>query len=62
MFVRNAIKIKAMVGLALVGLLPVGSGALAQDGANWKDDTARIEKLKAVVVDGVETRRKLAQV
>ena len=62
MFGGQAMKLKAMAGLALVGLLSMGSGALAQDGANSKHDTARIEKFKAVVVDGVETRRKLAQV
>ncbi len=62
MFGRDAMKIEAMAGLALVGLLLAGSAAVAQDTARSKHDIGRIEKFKAVVVDGVEQRRKLAQV
>jgi len=62
MFGRDAMKIEAMAGLALVLLLLAGSAAGAQDTARSKHDIGRIEKFKAVVVDGVEQRRKLAQV
>ena len=62
MFGRDAMKIEAMAGLALVLLLLAGSAAGAQDTARSKHDIGRIEKFKAVVVDGVEKRRKLAQV
>ena len=62
MFGRDAMKIEAMAGLALVVLLLAGSAAGAQDTARSKHDIGRIEKFKAVVVDGVEQRRKLAQV
>jgi aminobenzoyl-glutamate utilization protein B len=59
---RDAMKIEAMAGLALVALLLSGSPVLAQDTTRSKHDIGRIEKFKAVVVDGVEKRRKLAQV
>jgi aminobenzoyl-glutamate utilization protein B len=62
MFGRDAMKIEAMAGLALVVLLLSGSPPLAQDTTSSKHDIGRIEKFKAVVVDGVEKRRKLAQV
>ena len=62
MFGRNAMKIGATAGLALVAFLFFGSGPLAQDTTTSKHDIARIEKFKAVVADGVEARRKLAQV
>ena len=62
MFGRDAMKIEAMAGLALVVFLLAGSAAVAQDTARSKHDIGRIEKFKAVVVDGVEQRRKLAQV
>ena len=62
MFGRDAMKIEAMAGLALGVLLLAGSAAGAQDTARSKHDIGRIEKFKAVVVDGVEQRRKLAQV
>jgi aminobenzoyl-glutamate utilization protein B len=62
MFGRDAMKIEAMAGLALVALLLSGSPPLAQDTTRPKHDIGRIEKFKAVVVDGVEKRRKLAQV
>jgi aminobenzoyl-glutamate utilization protein B len=54
-------KTKTIAGLALMTLLLAGSAPLAQQttGAN---DTARIEKFKAAVVEGIESRRKLAQV
>src|SRR5437667_12161825 len=55
-------KIEAMAGLALVVLLLSGSPPLAQDTTRSKHDIERIEKFKTVVVDGVEKRRKLAQV
>ncbi len=60
MFGRHTMRIQAMAGLALGALLLAGNAPLAQQGA--KDDLARIEKFKAVVADGVESRRKLAQV
>jgi aminobenzoyl-glutamate utilization protein B len=62
MFGRDAMKIEAMAGLVLVALLLSGSLPLAQDTTRSKHDIGRIEKFKAVVVDGVEKRRKLAQV
>ena len=62
MFGRDAMKIEAMAGLALVVLLLSGSPPLAQDTTRSKHDIGRIEKFRAVVVDGVERRRKLAQV
>lgn len=62
MFGRDAMKIEAMAGLALVVLLLTGSPPLAQDTTRSKHDIGRIEKFRAVVVDGVEKRRKLAQV
>ena len=62
MFGRDAMKIEAMAGLALVVLLLAGSPPLAQDTTRSKHDIGRIEKFRAVVVDGVEQRRKLAQV
>jgi aminobenzoyl-glutamate utilization protein B len=52
-------KTKTMAGLALVTLLLAGSAPLAQQATG---DAARIEKFKAAVVEGVEMRRKLAQV
>ena len=55
-------KLEAIAGLALVALLFSASGPRAQGTATSEHDTARIEKFKAVVLDGVETRRKLAQV
>jgi aminobenzoyl-glutamate utilization protein B len=54
-------KTKTMAGLALVTLLLAGSAPLAQQ-ATSASDIARIEKFKAAVIEGVETRRKLAQV
>src|SRR3989442_5511800 len=59
---RNAMKLEAIAGLALVALLFSGSAPSAQQAAGSTADIARIEKFKAVVVAGVETRRKLAQV
>src|SRR5438105_4775446 len=59
---RNAMKLEATAGLALVALLFSGSGPHAQGTTTSKHDSARIEKFKAVVLHGVETRRKLAQV
>ena len=62
MFGRDAMKIEVMAGLALIAILIAISTPLADDTTRSKDDIARIEKFKAMVVDGVETRRKLAQV
>src|SRR5206468_11690961 len=45
---------------ALLALMLASSAPLAQQGAN--DGTVRIEKFKTTVVEGVEGRRKLAQV
>ena len=58
---RDAIKIEVCAGLALIAIVIAVSTPLADD-TRSKDDIARIEKFKAVVVNGVETRRKLAQV
>ena len=62
MFGRDTMKIEAMAGLAFVALLIAVSTPLADDTTRSKDDIERIEKFKAAVLDGVETRRKLAQV
>jgi aminobenzoyl-glutamate utilization protein B len=59
MFGRNAMKTIAMAGLAAAVIALAAGAALAQQP---KDDAARIEKFKAAVVEGVENRRKLAQV
>src|SRR5499433_1094398 len=59
---RDTMKTEAMAGLALAALLLSASHPLAQDTTTSKHDIARIEKFKAVVVDGVEDRRKLSQV
>src|SRR5690349_18254924 len=48
-----------MGGLAFAALLLAGSATVAQQSA---PDTARLEKLKAIVVEGVDSRRKLSQV
>ena len=57
----HSMKTETMAGLALVMLLLSASGG-AQDATRSKHDIERIEKFKAVVVEGVEARRKLAQV
>ena len=62
MFSRNAIKFEAIAGLALVALVLARSASLAEDTIASKHDIERVEKFKAVVIDGVEARRKLAQV
>jgi len=62
MFGKDSMKIELMAGLALVALGIVGSTPYAQDTPRAKHDIARIEKFKAIVVEGVETRRKLAQI
>ena len=62
MFGRDTMKIEAMAGLAFVALLIAVSTPLADDTTRSKDDIERIEKFKAAVLDGVETRRKLGQV
>src|SRR5882672_1101151 len=59
---RNVMKTKAIAGLALMTLLLAGSAPLAQQTTGANNDIARIEKFKAAVTEGVETRRKLAQV
>src|SRR5215510_7321349 len=53
-----AMKLKSAI--ALLALMLASSAPLAQQGA--PSDTARIEKFKTAVVEGVEARRKLAQV
>jgi aminobenzoyl-glutamate utilization protein B len=55
-------KTKTMAGLALVTLLLAGSAPLAQQAPGANDTAARIERFKAAVVEGVESRRKLSQV
>src|SRR5438128_2170239 len=62
MFGRNAMRLKAIAGVALAAMLLAANGAPAQQGGGGKDEVARIEKFKAAVVEGVESRRKLAQV
>jgi aminobenzoyl-glutamate utilization protein B len=62
MFGRDAIKIEAKAVLALFAILIAGTASFAEDTTRSKDDSARIEKFKTVVADGVEARRKLAQV
>src|SRR5262245_53962381 len=57
----HTMKTETMAGLALVMLLLSASGR-AQDATRSKHDIEHIEKFKAVVVEGVEARRKLAQV
>src|SRR5882757_11159041 len=53
-----AMKLKAAT--ALLALMLASSAPLAQQSAN--DDNARVEKFKTTVIEGVEARRKLAQV
>src|SRR5262245_45558919 len=62
MFGRDVIKIELRAGLALIAILIAVSTPLADESIRSKDDIARIEKFKAVVADGVEARRKLAQI
>ena len=62
MFDRDAIKIEAIAVLAFFAILIAGTASFAEDTTRSKDDIARIEKFKTVVADGVEARRKLAQV
>ena len=62
MFGTNAIKIEVIAGLALFAILIAGTASFAEDPTRSKDDIARIEKFKTVVANGVEARRKLAQV
>ena len=60
MFGNKAVTTKALAGLALAGLLLAGGAVLAQQTTGG--DAARIERFKAAVVEGVESRRKLSQV
>ena len=60
MFGNTAVTTKALAGLALAGLLLAGGAVLAQQATGG--DAARIERFKAAVVEGVESRRKLSQV
>ena len=55
---RRAAKAATIAALAVVTLT---GAALAQQGAT-DEGAARIEKFKTIVIEGVETRRKLAQV
>ena len=57
---RIATTLEAVAGLALIATLCAGSIAGAQESAGSRD--ARIETFKSQVTDGVDTRRKLAQV
>jgi aminobenzoyl-glutamate utilization protein B len=59
---RRMMKIAATAGLALGAFLIAWNGPLAEDTTIPKHDNAQIEKFKAAVVNGVESRRKLAQV
>ena len=52
--------LKTTAGLALLALMLASSAPLAQQGSNA--DAARIQKIKAAVVEGVEARKKLSQV
>ena len=60
MFGSKAVTTKVLAGLALAGLLFAGGAVLAQQATGG--DAARIERFKAAVVEGVESRRKLSQV
>src|SRR5437667_10231761 len=62
MFGRNAMRPRAIAGVALAAMLLAANGAPAQPSGGGKDEVARIEKFKAAAVEGVESRRKLAQV
>src|SRR5262249_2546598 len=53
---------KTLAGLAFAGLLLAAGGAFAQQDGGTKEDVARVEKFKAAVLDGVDNRKKLAQV
>ena len=55
----QAAKSGTLWGLAFAALLLAGGAPMAQQEAT---DTARPQKLKAIVVEGVESRRKLSQV
>jgi len=52
-------KTATLWGLAFAALLLAGGASIAQTEAT---DTARLEKLRAIVIEGVESRRKLSQV
>jgi hypothetical protein len=62
MFGRETMKIQIMAGLAFIALVIAASTPHAQDISRSKHDIERIEKFKAALVEGVETRRKLVQV
>jgi aminobenzoyl-glutamate utilization protein B len=53
--------LRTSAGLALIALMLASGAPLAQQ-SGAEPDSARIEKLKSVAVEGVEGRRKLAQV
>ena len=53
---------KTLAGLAFAGLLLAAGGAFAQQNGAAKEDMARVEKFKAAVMEGVDSRKKLAQV
>lgn len=55
-------RLRTTAALTLATLLLAGLPARAQTQAGPKPDNERIEKLKQTVLDGVESRRKLAQV
>ena len=60
MFGNKAVTTKGVAGLVLAGLLLAGGAVLAQQATGG--DAARIERFKAAVVEGVESRQKLSQV
>ena len=61
MFGGKAVKSQAIGAIALAGMLLLGTAAPAQQAPN-PNDSARIEKFKASVLEGAESRRKLSQV
>ena len=62
----TSIGMRAVKALALLAFLPAlllaGDAALAQQATESKEPSPHTEKLKAVAVEGVDSRRKLAQV
>lgn len=59
---RIRVTTAATVGLTLAGLLYAGFPADAQQARPSNNNTARIERFKTAVVEGVEAQRKLSQV
>jgi aminobenzoyl-glutamate utilization protein B len=59
---RMSMAMAATGGLSLLLLLSGGGEAFAQQAGGAKNNTARMDKIKAAAVEGVEARSKLAQV